>query len=51
MTIDATKITHMNLSENHQNILIKFETIRMNETNVEKPSACCVYTIVSVCMM
>ena len=51
MMIAATKMTHMNLSENHQNILIKFEIIRMNETKVEKPSAYYVYTIVSVCMI
>ena len=51
MMIAATKMTQMNLSENHQNILIKFEIIRMNETKVEKPSAYCVYTIVSVCMI
>ena len=50
MTIAAIKMTHVNRSEYHQKTLIKFETIKMNETKGENPSALFDCTIVIVCI-
>ena len=47
----AEKMTRLNRSAYHQKMRIKFDTIKMNETNGEKPSAVPVCTIVIVYMM
>ena len=51
MIIAAKKITSENLSAYHQKILIRLLTIKIKETNGEKPSACPVCTMVIVWRM
>ena len=50
MIIAAIRMTQVNRSEYHQNTRIKLETIKMNETKGEKPSALFDCTIVMVCI-